>query len=156
MSEQQRTYSIGEVAERLGIATSAIRYYDRKDILPDVGRTDGGIRKFTEADIDWLRMIEHLKMSGMTIAEVGDYIELFQKGDETIPERRELVHNRRKEIKRQMEKLKKTLDFIDYKCWYYDITVEAGTCDAPRNMPEEEMPERIRIILKECQIKTRH
>lgn len=156
MGEDQRTYSIGEVAKMLDIASSTIRYYDRKNMLPDVGRTEGGIRRFSEADIDWLRMIEHLKMSGMTIAEIGEYIELFQQGDETIPERRELVHNRRKEIKRQIEELQGTLDFIDYKCWYYDVAAEVGTCDVPRNMPEEEMPENIRHILQKCQIKARH
>lgn len=152
----ERTYSIGEVAELLGLATSTIRFYESKGLLPDVERSEGGVRRFSEADIDWLRMIEHLKMSGMTIAEIGEYIVLFQKGDATIEERRALVHNRRDEILRQIADLQETLDFITYKCWYYDTAAEAGTCNVPRTMPEDEMPPEMAAILEKCHIRSRH
>ena len=152
----ERTYSIGEVAELLGLAPSTIRFYDNKGLLPNVERSEGGVRRFSEPDIDWLRMIEHLKMSGMTIAEISEFIALFQKGDETIEQRRALVHGRRDEILRQMAELQETLDFITYKCWYYDTAAEAGTCDVPRNMPEEEMPPEMAAILKKCHIRSRH
>ena len=152
----ERTYSIGEVAELLGLAPSTIRFYDNKGLLPNVERSEGGVRRFSESDIDWLRMIEHLKMSGMTIAEIGEYIALFRKGDATIEQRRALVHGRRDEILRQMAELQETLDFITYKCWYYDTAAEAGTCDVPRNMPEDEMPPEMAAILKKCHIRSRH
>ena len=152
----ERTYSIGEVAELLGLAPSTIRFYDNKGLLPNVERSEGGVRRFSEPDIDWLRMIEHLKMSGMTIAEISEFIALFQKGGETIEQRRALVHGRRDEILRQMAELQETLDFITYKCWYYDTAAEAGTCDVPRNMPEDEMPPEIAAILKKCHIRSRH
>lgn len=153
---QEKLYSIGEVSEELGLPASTIRFYDKKGLLPNVTRSEGGVRRFTSADIDWLRMIEHLKMSGMTISETQDYIELFQQGDSSIQERRELVHHRRDEILRQIEELQKTLDFITYKCWYYDTAAEAGTCDVPRNMPLEEMPPEIAEVLEKCNIQSRH
>ena len=152
----ERTYSIGEVAELLGLAPSTIRFYDNKGLLPNVERSEGGVRRFSEPDIDWLRMIEHLKMSGMTIAEIIEFTELYQHGDKTIEQRRELVHNRRNELQKQLEELQETLGFITYKCWYYDTAAEAGTCDVPRTMPEEEMPSEIVDILKKCHIHSRH
>lgn len=152
----ERFYSIGEVADILGLSASTLRFYDKKGMLPDVSRSEGGIRRFSDADVDWLRMIEHLKMSGMTIAEIQDYIELFKQGDASIEARRQLVHNRRDEIMRQIKELQETLSFINYKCWYYDTAAEAGTCDVPRNMPEEEMPPEIAGILERCSIRSRH
>ena len=148
---QERFYSIGEVAERLGLATSTIRFYDKKGLLPGVTRSEGGIRQFSEADIDWLRMIEHLKMSGMTIAEIQDFTVLYQQCDESIEARRALVYGRRNEILRQIEMLQETLDFITYKCWYYDKVAEAGTCEVPQGMLEEEMPPNIAKIFRKCQ-----
>ena len=148
----QRSYFIGEVADKLGLPASTIRYYDSKGMLPEVARSEGGVRRFSDADVDWLRMIEHLKMSGMTIAEIGEFIALYQQGDATIEQRRALVHGRRDEIQRQMAELQDTLDFITYKCWYYDTAAEAGTCDVPREMPEDEMPPEIAAILRKCHL----
>lgn len=154
--DKERTYSIGEVADTLGIAASTIRYYDNKGMLPDVKRSEGGLRRFSEADIDWLRMIEHLKMSGMTIAEISEYISLFQQGDKSIEQRRALVHGKRNKILQQMKELQDALDFITYKCWYYDTAYKAGTCDVPRKMPKEDMPPKIAAILEKCHIRSRH
>ena len=54
-------YTVGEVARRLGVPASTIRYYDKEGLLPFVGRSSGGIRVFTEKDFEWLRIIECLK-----------------------------------------------------------------------------------------------
>ena len=54
-------YTVGEMARRLGVPASTIRYYDKEGLLPFVGRSSGGIRAFTEKDFEWLRIIECLK-----------------------------------------------------------------------------------------------
>ena len=43
-------YTIGEMAKKLGIAPSTLRYYDKEGIMPFVKRTDGGIRMFGDED----------------------------------------------------------------------------------------------------------
>ena len=47
-------YTVGEMARRLGVPASTIRYYDKEGLLPFVGRSSGGIRVFTEKDFEWL------------------------------------------------------------------------------------------------------
>ena len=113
------------------------------------------MRLFTQADIDWLHMIGHLKMSGMTIREIQDFVGLYQYGDATIEQRRALVHGRRDEIVRQMAELQETLDFITYKCWYYDTAAQAGTCAVPQAMAEEDMPPHIAEIKRRCDERAR-
>lgn len=146
------TYSIGQVSEQLGIPASTIRYYESKGLLEGLGRTPGGVREFTEADLDWLRMIEYLKMAGMSISEMAEFTSLYKRGDDSIEERRQLLHRRRDLILEQLAELQETLDFITYKCWYYDTAAEAGTCEVPHNMPEDEMPPEIAAIKRKCHI----
>lgn len=140
----EKIYTIGEASEELGMPASTLRYYDKRGLFPDVARSRGGMRVYTEDDLEWARFIERLKASGMPIAEIKEYINLYRAGDSTIERRREIVHERRNEIDGQVKELKNARDFIDYKCWFYDVAAESGTCDTPRNMPRRTFRRRSR------------
>lgn len=145
-------YSIGDAAKELGLTASALRFYDKNELLPHMERSQGGMRVFTEDDLEWIRFIERLKKSGMPIKEIKQYIDLYLQGDSTIEERRQIVYQRKEEVERQLEDLQLTLDFISYKCWFYDVASESGTTDTPRNMPLEDLPEDIRKTKERCGI----
>ena len=53
-------YTISQVAEKFNLTISQIRYYDKEGLLPDIKRVSG-IRKFTDADIEVIFIIECLK-----------------------------------------------------------------------------------------------
>lgn len=61
--------------EKLNIAPSALRYYDKEGLLPFVERSSGGIRIFREEDMDWLELIECMKRTGMPIKEIKHFID---------------------------------------------------------------------------------
>ena len=61
--------SIGEVARRAGIATSAIRYYESEALLPNPERRSGR-RVYEESVLERLRVIDLAKRSGFSIAEI--------------------------------------------------------------------------------------
>lgn len=147
-----KMYTIGDAAEELGMPASTIRFYEKNGLIPGMQRSGGGIRLFDEDDLEWMRFVERLKVSGMPIKEIREYIGLYLQGDATIEERRRIVYERRDAIDRQLEELKLARDFIEYKCWYYDVASESGTCDTPRNMPTDELPENIRRIKSKCRI----
>lgn len=147
-----KVYTIGEVAAELGMPASTIRFYDKNGLFPDIVRSQGGIRVFTEDDLEWARFIERLKVSGMPIKEIRQYIDLYRQGDSTIAERRRIVEERREAVKEQIDDLKLAYDFLTYKCWYYEVAAESGTCETPMNMPEDELPEKIRRIKAKCRI----
>jgi len=42
-------YTVGEMAQKLGVPASTLRYYDKEGLLPFVERSSGGIRMFREA-----------------------------------------------------------------------------------------------------------
>ena len=127
-------YTVGEMARRLGVPASTIRYYDKEGLLPFVGRSSGGIRVFTEKDFEWLRIIECLKKTGMSLKDIREYIELAMQGDDTIGERLALFEHQREVLREQMEQLQRTMDVLDYKCWYYETAREAGSVGAVQQL----------------------
>jgi len=136
-------YSIGEVANTTGIAISTLRYYDREGMFPNIERSNGGIRVFSDREIETIRIVECLKTSGLSIKDIKRFLDWCQEGDASLQKRRDMFRERLEAVKRQMEELQKTMDIIKYKCWYYDAALAAGTEEAPHNMPLEEMPEEI-------------
>jgi len=136
-------YSIGEVANATGIAISTLRYYDREGMFPNIERSNGGIRVFSDIEIETIRIVECLKASGLSIKDIKRFLDWCQEGDASLQKRRDMFRERLEAVKRQMEELQKTMDTIKYKCWYYDTALAAGTEEVPHNMPLEEMPEEI-------------
>lgn len=126
-------YSIGEVAEKLNLPKSTIRYYDKEGLLPFVERKESGIRMFAESDISMLQVIECLKRTGLSIKDIKKFSEWCQKGDLTLKERYELFLERRQNVEEQMAELQKSLNLIEHKCWYYKTALEAGTENIHKN-----------------------
>ena len=118
-------YTVGQMAKRLEVAPSTLRYYDKEGLLPYVERSEGGIRVFKESDYEWLSIIECLKQSGLSIKEIRRYIDLCRQGEATISQRLQLFVNRRRAVQQQMAQLQKTLDLLDYKLWFYETSEAA-------------------------------
>lgn len=142
-------YTVGEMAKLLGIPASTLRYYDKEGLLPFVERSSGGIRMFTDKDYEWLKVIECLKQSGLSIKEIRAFIDMAQRGDESsLIERRRLFRERRDAVKRQMEEMKETLALLEFKCWYYEQAAKDGTEEKVRSLSVDEIPQQYREIKK--------
>ncbi|QOS66746.1 MerR family transcriptional regulator [Eggerthella guodeyinii] len=139
-------YTIGDAAKKLGMSATTLRYYDKEGLLPYVNRSGGGMRMFTEDDFEWVRFIECLKRSGLTIKEIKRFVDWYLEGDGTIGQRRDLFHARKRALEEEMADLQRTLDFVSYKCWFYDVAAEAGTTDAPHAIKDEDLPPEIRDL----------
>ena len=50
-------YTVGKMAQKLGVPASTLRYYDKEGLLPFVERSSGGIRMFRKTDFEWLQVI---------------------------------------------------------------------------------------------------
>ncbi len=137
-------YTIGEVAHATGIAISTLRYYDREGMFPTIQRSSGGIRVFSDTELSTLKVIECLKNTGMSIKDIKEFLKWCQQGDATLPQRRTMFHDRLTEVERQIDELNDTRNLLRYKCWYYDTAVEAGTEDAVRDLPDDDIPEDLR------------
>lgn len=137
-------YTVGEMAKRLDVPASTLRYYDKEGLLPFVARSPGGMRMFQDTDLEWLRVIGCLKKAGMPIKNIRVYIELAMQGDQTIDQRLELFRNQREVLRAQLAELQETMETLEYKCWFYETAQAAGTVEVPQSMTVEDIPEEHR------------
>lgn len=74
-AESKRRYRIGEVAERAGVTTRTIRYYEELALLgKGAERTKGTHRLYTEADITRLQELIRLRdLLGLTLDELVEF-----------------------------------------------------------------------------------
>ena len=114
------SYSIKQVSERTGLSAYTLRYYDREGLLPPIARSSGNMRRFTDADLEWLGLMNCLKRSGMSLQQIKAYMLLCQKGPCTEPQRLALLQDHREHILEQMNALEGFLQMVDHKIAYYD------------------------------------
>jgi DNA-binding transcriptional MerR regulator len=69
---QERNYRIGEVAERVGVTTRTIRYYEELGLLgASASRSKGAHRLYGEADVTRLKELVRLRdLLGLTLEEL--------------------------------------------------------------------------------------
>ena len=94
---QTELMTIGEVAERAGINTSAIRFYERRGLLPAPERRSGQ-RRYAPEVLRQLAMIEVGREAGLTLAELGTVIAGFRDGTAPSAEWRALAAAKLDEI----------------------------------------------------------
>ena len=135
------TYTVGEAARILGVATSTLRYYESEGLLPTLGRSAGGQRVFTDREMEACRVIECLKSSGLSIREIKSFMDMAVEGDTTLAARLELFETRRQALAAEMSRLQEVMGVLEFKCWYYRTALEAGTEAAVRDLPDDQIPE---------------
>lgn len=126
-------FSISEVAKKMNLSVSTIRYYDKEGLLPFIERTESGYRIFLESDVKMLEIIECLKHTGMSIKDIKAFSNWVKDGDYSLEQRYEMFLERKKVVEAQIQELQKSLDLINHKCWYYKTALEAGTENIHKN-----------------------
>lgn len=140
-------YSIGQVSKMFHLPISTLRYYDKEGLFPEINRISG-IRKFSDKELEALRVIECLKKSGLEIKDIKQFMEWCVKGSETYPQRRELFLKQKDIVKAEIQRMSKALDMIKFKCWYYEQAIKDGNEERLSSMKPEDMPEEIRIAFE--------
>ena len=118
--------TIKEVAEKYDITPDTLRYYERIKMIPEVTRTAGGIRDYQESDLQWVELALCMRSAGLPIEAMIEYLQLYQKGDETIPARLELLNNQMEVLKEQRDKIEATMKKLSYKISRYEEAVKTG------------------------------
>jgi MerR family copper efflux transcriptional regulator len=67
---------IGTIAKRIGLSVDAIRFYERRDLLPRPPRTTGGFRQYGEDDVDTLAFIRRVQGLGFKLSEIRGLLNL--------------------------------------------------------------------------------
>lgn len=98
-------FSIGEATRRSGLPADTLRYYERIRLLPPVGRTSGGIRRYTDADLARLRFIRRAQHMDFTLGEIRQMIELREKPGSVRGAVRTLTAEKLRQVEARLQSL---------------------------------------------------
>ena len=136
-------YTIGQVSEMFDLPISTLRYYDKQGLFPRLER-ESGIRKFSDNEIEALRVIECLKKSGLEIKDIKQFMDWCAKGPSTYANRLQLLKQQKEEIESEIEQLGKALDMLKYKCWFYGELIATGDEARTRALIPDGLPADIK------------
>ncbi|MFB5762416.1 MerR family transcriptional regulator [Paenibacillus medicaginis] len=109
------TYTVKEISQKMGISPYTLRFYEKEGVLPVVERNASGARMFNEHYLDCIEMVQALRSTGLPLAEIKEYVELYKSGDSTLPERRIMLAHQKSKVEEQISLLMKTLEKLNYK-----------------------------------------
>ncbi|KJZ84168.1 MULTISPECIES: MerR family transcriptional regulator [Clostridium] len=112
--------TISEVSKKYNLTADTIRYYERIGLIPPVHRNSSGNRDFLEEDCNWVEFIKCMRNAGLSIEALIDYVAMFQKGNETVKSRKNLLIEQRELLVERMESMKATLERLDMKIDGYE------------------------------------
>lgn len=68
---------IGELAKQAGVSVQAVRFYERRRLLPTPRRTAAGYRQYKESDLEIVQTIKRMQRFGFTLREVRPVLQLY-------------------------------------------------------------------------------
>ncbi|WP_024295746.1 MerR family transcriptional regulator [Lacrimispora indolis] len=112
--------TIAEVAKKHGLTPDTLRYYERIGLLPKVARTAGGIRDYSDEDCRWVEYIKCMRLAGVSVETLVEYVTLFHQGSDTVTARKKLLLEQREQIVSKIEELNAVLERLDWKLDGYE------------------------------------
>ena len=107
--ELKKYYGIAEVAEQFNVAESLLRYWEKEFPMISPKKAGGNIRQYRKEDIENIRLVYHLvKEKGMTLQGAKQRLKVNKEKTAQTAE----VVNRLKEIREELVKLRKSLDYL--------------------------------------------
>jgi MerR family transcriptional regulator, copper efflux regulator len=104
---QTAALQIGALAKRTMLTVDAIRFYEKRHLLPKATRTAGGFRLYTTDDIDRLHFIRQMHSLGFSLREVAELVDLRARTIEACESVRELLKHKVADIRAKMRELQR-------------------------------------------------
>lgn len=125
------TYTIGEVADRSGFSSSALRYYEGIGLVPPSARSDAGYRLYDDHTLARLAFIARAKQLGCSLGEIADLVAVWDD-KRCAPVQRhfhDLVTAKRTEAHRQITELTALIDQLQAAASQLAGPAIDGPCD---------------------------
>ncbi len=97
---------IGELAKRTALTVDAIRFYEKRRLLPKPVRSTGRFRLFTDDDTERLRFIQQVQGLGFSLAEIKELIDLRTRKVDACESVRQLLKVKLSDVRAKMQELK--------------------------------------------------
>ncbi|MEU6645947.1 MerR family transcriptional regulator [Saccharomonospora sp. NPDC046836] len=119
-------YSPAQVAEKTGFSIDTLRYYEKIGLLHTVDRTPGGRRRFSDADLGFLRLLRCLRDTDMPIADMLRFVELLRGGEACRQQRVEVLKAHDRRVEEQIAQLRENQRLLRHKIEVYSAPQPAA------------------------------
>lgn len=111
---------IKEVSERYDISADTLRYYERIGLIHDVPRNQNGIREYNAENCANIEFIKCMRSANISIEGLITYMKLYQAGDGTRDERKQILLTERQKLRQRMAAMQTALDRLNHKIATYE------------------------------------
>jgi DNA-binding transcriptional MerR regulator len=115
------SYSMKYVVDHLNVTANTLRFYEKEEILKDISRDSNGRRIYNDENITWINFIRSLRLTGMPLSQIKKYVELYELGDTTLSQRKEMMMKHKAKVQDSINESLKHLEVISYKLAMYEL-----------------------------------
>ena len=105
---------IGDISDRLGISRDTLRFYEKIGLLK-AERSNSGIRDYTEANVNRLKLIICFKESGIPLVDIRAYLALVDKGPGNEDEWLAILLRSKARLEDNLKKIQRSLEMLNAK-----------------------------------------
>jgi MerR family copper efflux transcriptional regulator len=105
--------NIGTVAERAGVTSKTIRYYESIGLIDPARRSDSGYRVYDEHDVQTLRFVHRARSLGFSVNEVADLLTLWRDRNRASADVKALARRHLADIDRKIAELQGMRDSLE-------------------------------------------
>lgn len=120
-------YTMKEVCNEVGMSYETLKFYCNEGLVPNVKRDKNNYRIFDDRNVGWIKGLQVLKKCGLSIKEMKNYLELCLQGPKTIPQRKAILDNTKKELETKLLDINDCIQYIDHKQSFYDDVLDGKT-----------------------------
>ena len=97
--------TIGKVAWRVGIRSSAIRYYERQGMLQPTMRGANGYKTYNDDVVKLLLFVKRAQSLGMTLKEIRPLLNLVSQGQQPCSHVKQVARRHLNEVHEKIREL---------------------------------------------------
>lgn len=128
---------IGEVAKRASLTVDAIRFYERRKLLPKANRTEGRFRMYREDVVERLRFIQQMQGLGLSLKEVGDLLTLRERKVDACESVKELLETKLSYVRLKLSDLRRLEE---------DLVADLRKCNRELKHRQKHAPKQCPIL----------
>lgn len=118
--------TIRQVCSQYGLTPDTLRYYEKVGVIPEVHRTESGIRDYDDVAIGWVENAVCMRSAGVPVESIIEYVRLYQAGDTTLQARRDLLKAVHTSLLKQRQQMDAAIDRLSFKISRYDVALKTG------------------------------
>jgi DNA-binding transcriptional MerR regulator len=104
--------TIGQIGRQVGLSVETIRFYERRGLIPEPGRTASGYRKYSQEAVGRLRFIKRARQMEFSLDEIAELLALRESSDSACVRVHKMAHDRMRHLREQLQRMQEAVETL--------------------------------------------